>query len=106
MNELVKWQQKVDDYLRQRMHQLATVERVCGIKNGPIAKEAGNYDRNGMRGVNLAALLLFMPIGLDAQGKGTFTFPVPNSTALVGVNAYAQAFSGAWLTRYETIFIR
>ena len=60
----------------------------------------------GLLHLNLGTFLFFMPVGLDARGVGAFAFPIPNVPGLVGLSLYTQAFSGKWMTRYETIHIR
>jgi len=37
---------------------------------------------------------------------GKFSFPIPNSPALLGLDVFGQAYSGKWLTRPERISIR
>ena len=69
-------------------------------QNPPISMPVGQLH------LNLAVLLLYMPVGFDARGVGQFSFPIPNVAGLVGLDVYAQGFSGTWLTRYEAIFIR
>jgi len=60
----------------------------------------------GQLHLNLATFLFFLPVGLDANGVGKFSFPIPNSPALLGLDVFGQAYSGKWLTRPERISIR
>jgi len=56
--------------------------------------------------LNMATLMFHMPLALDTRGVGSFGFPIPGVPGLVGLDVYAQGFSGTWLTRYESIYIR
>jgi len=60
----------------------------------------------GLLHLNLGTFLFFLPVGLDARGVSRFGFPIPNVPGLVGLSLYTQAYSGKWMTRYETIYIR
>jgi hypothetical protein len=60
----------------------------------------------GQLRISVVTLIFFLPIGLDANGVGKFSFLVPNTPAVIGLDVFSQGYSGKWLTVGQMINIR